>query len=54
MFSWGEDEVGLYKIEALNKFTAKKIQNLKNVKTIIHTKGHVYDHSSIENFLLKF
>jgi len=50
-FSWGNGEIGFYKIEAKEQRTANFIGHLPNVTISIHEDGHVFPKQAIKQFL---
>ena len=50
-FSWGNREIGIYKIEAKEQRTANVIGQLPNVTISIHEGGHVFPKQAIKQFL---
>ena len=50
LFSWGLSEVGTYRIEAEERYTAQVIEVLPNVKTVIFEGGHVFPLEAMKDF----
>jgi len=50
LFTWGEEEGGLYGKDVKNKLTAQFFNGMKNVQTYIHPEGHVYYEPAITAF----
>jgi hypothetical protein len=51
LFTWGRNETGTMRIEAMERRTANAVAGLKNVETVIHNRGHSFDAASIEAFV---
>jgi hypothetical protein len=51
LFTWGQQETGIYGVEGRQKLTAKYFADLPNVKCHVHSKGHVYHDLVIADFL---
>lgn len=51
LFTWGKEEIGVYKIEAEEKTTANVIGGLPNVSAVIHDGGHVFPVDEVQIFL---
>lgn len=50
MFTWGEDERGLYSREFKLRSTKEYFGEMSNVEFIYHSRGHVYDVKSTIEF----
>ena len=50
-FSWGKNDVGRFREEAIQRKTANKIEKLNNVTTVIHDGGHNFPLTDIDEFL---
>jgi hypothetical protein len=53
-FSWGKNEYGIYRIDAMMNVTSKAIKNLKNVTTISHNGVHEFPLIELSEWLSKF
>jgi len=51
IFSWGEAEEDYYGVESTERISASIIEDLKNVKIIIHEKGHIFPVEEIKGLL---
>ena len=51
LFTYGSQDIGTYKIEAIEKLTCKYFDNLENVHCKIHNGGHIFPRNIIYNFL---
>jgi hypothetical protein len=51
LFTYGQQELGAYKVEAEEQATCKYLAGLANVSCAVHGKGHVYDLGSVKDFL---
>ncbi|MCX5829553.1 MAG: hypothetical protein NTV58_16400 [Deltaproteobacteria bacterium] len=53
LFTWGKQETGLYKIEAEEQRSCKKLTDLPNVRCTIHNGGHIFPVEEIRAFLIE-
>jgi hypothetical protein len=53
-FSWGKNEYGIYRMDAMTNVTSKAIKDLKNVTTISHTGVHQFPLIELSEWLKKF
>lgn len=51
LFTWGKQEIGTYRIEAMERISAQKLEKLQNVTTITHSGGHIFPVEAIVRFL---
>lgn len=51
LFTWGEQEIGTYRIEAMERLSAQKLETLQNATTLIHPGGHIFPVEAIVEFL---
>jgi hypothetical protein len=51
LFTWGQQESGIYGLEARDKPTAAFFDGIKNVNTIVHPMAHMYFEPLIDSFI---
>ncbi|XWN37464.1 MAG: hypothetical protein ROO71_00790 [Balneola sp.] len=51
LFTYGEEEKGVYKVEALRNQTCDFFGDISNIDCIIHSEGHVFPVNEINHFL---
>ncbi|MDG2989974.1 hypothetical protein L3556_03355 [Candidatus Synechococcus calcipolaris G9] len=54
LFTYGKDEIGLFKIEAEEEVTCQLLYTLENVTCLIHGDGHIFPQIEIKEFLSQF
>lgn len=51
LFTYGTEETGIYKMEAITNRTCDFIRDISNIDCVIHTRGHVFPVKEIDRFL---
>jgi len=52
-FTWSTADIGIWKLEAENRYTCNYFNGLDNVECLSHNQGHVFPQPFVDNFLSK-
>ena len=53
-FTWGRNEIGMYRMEAYEQRSCQALKDIKNIECVIHDQGHVFHVAEIRSFLGRY